>query len=241
VKLLPASSSISIDQDLALEKTPRRSISTVTEQTSIQQEGHSMYSFWKKRVAQGCRGMRARCYAVVVLALFMIFPNGASAAAQADGGILYREITARRDMITVKLLGVTEYALTEAFNDVLERAPGVVQARRYRFRLEPSRPADCIVEWSVRIQDTDPFQLQGHINEMLQEGVEKETIAAGTADKSRPGIGDLDRISNIRPWRASSRQIEFVLDRHRSAHPVCEGPFCHGSRYWEALPGAGFE
>ncbi|MBC8466782.1 MAG: hypothetical protein H8D55_02975, partial [Deltaproteobacteria bacterium] len=74
-------------------------------------------------------------------------------------GILQQEIKARKDLISVKLLGVTEYEVTEMFNDLLISAPGVMEARRYRFTLDPQRPARCIVEWQVKIGDTDAFQL----------------------------------------------------------------------------------
>lgn len=195
----------------------------------------------KESVARGLRLSEGLLYAAILLALLIIFPTGALAAAQMDGGILHREISARCDLINVRLAGVTEYPLTEIFHDVLKRAPGVVEAKRYRFHLDPSRPADCIVEWAVWIRDTDPFQLQIHINEMVHGPTRQESTVAERGAAWRSGSGGLEQMKDIRPCRASSREIGFVLDRQRSPTPTGRIRPANRTRYWEGLPGAGFE
>ena len=194
----------------------------------------------KQRAATGPHPSWGPFWRAVLLALLMVLPTGTHAA-QIDGGILQREISARYDLINVKLLGVTEYALTELFNDVLERAPGVVEARRYRFRMEPSRPAACIVEWAVRIQDTDPFQLQGHIDEMIRAEIRPEIGVAKRSTTQRPGMGRPEQMSEIRPWRASAKEIEFVLDHRRSFSPTGGTRPANRATYWRGVSGAGFE
>lgn len=67
----------------------------------------------KESVIRGLRVSEGLLCTAILLALFMIFPTGASAAAQMDGDILHREISARCDLINVRLAGVTEYPLTK--------------------------------------------------------------------------------------------------------------------------------
>ena len=65
----------------------------------------------------------------VVFSLIMILPAATVAATWGDGGILQQEIKTREGLISVKLLGVTEYKVTEMFNDLLMSAPGVMEAK----------------------------------------------------------------------------------------------------------------
>jgi hypothetical protein len=194
----------------------------------------------KQRAATGPHPSRGPFCRAVLLALLVILPTGARAA-QIEGGILQREISARYDLINVKLLGVTEYALTELFNDVLERAPGVVEARRYRFRMEPSRPAACIVEWAVRIRDTDPFRLQRYIDEMMRAAIHPEVGVAKRSTTQRPRMGRPEQMGEIRPWRASAKEIQFVLDHKRSPTPTGGTGPAERAAYWRGVSGAGFE
>ncbi|MBC8466439.1 MAG: hypothetical protein H8D55_01255 [Deltaproteobacteria bacterium] len=185
------------------------------------------------------RYLTGRLCIAVALSLIMILP--ATAATRGDGGILQQEIKEREDLISVKLIGVTEYEVTEMFNDLLVSAPGVVEARRYRFRLNPQRPASCIVEWQVKIGDTDAFQLESSLFRMLRDaashGTEDETIVF-TFD---PTAEDLATFNDIRPWRASSSEIQFVSGRPWRPAPFAEGRPYEGGRSWRTWPDAGFE
>lgn len=192
---------------------------------------------WESR----SRFLKSWLYIAVILSLFMILPALAAAATRGEGGILQKEINARESLISVKLVGVTEYEVTEMFNDLLMSAPGVIEARRYRFRLNPKRPADCIVEWQVKIGDTDAFQLESSLYKMLRHtahNMAEDEAAVFTFD---PTEEDLVRLRKIRPWRASSKEIQFV-----SARPWSPA-FSDGSRTNENVknrrmwPDAGFE
>ncbi len=177
----------------------------------------------------------------VVLSLIMILPAVAAAATRGNGGILQEEIKARKDLISVKLLGVTEYEVAEMFNHLLMSAPGVMEARRYRFRLDPQKPASCIVEWQVKIGDTDAFQLESSLYRMLRDaarhGIEDEAPVF-TFD---PTVEDLGSLKDIRPWRASSREIQFVSGRPWRPASIAEKRTYENVKKWRIWPDAGFE
>ena len=199
------------------------------------------------KISGKCKGeglscsLKGRLYVAVVLSLIMILPTAAAAATRGDGGILQQEIKAREDLISVKLLGVTEYEVTEMFNDLLMSAPGVMEAKRYLFRLDPQRPAGCIVEWQVKIGDTDAFQLESNLYRMLRDAARHGTEDEASVFTFDPTVEDLGRFKDIRPWRASSREIQFVLGRPwRQAQTGGARPYEDGKN-WRVWPGAGFE
>jgi len=187
------------------------------------------------------RFLRGHLYIVVVLSLIMILPAVAAAATRGDGGILQQEIKAREDLISVKLLGVTEYEVTEMFNDLLMSAPGVMEAKRYRFRLDPQRPAHCIVEWQVKIGDTDAFQLESSLYRMLRDAAHHGTEDEAPVFTFDPTVEDLQSFRDIRPWRASSREIQFVSGRQWRPASIAEGRPYEEDRNWSTWPDAGFE
>ena len=55
------------------------------------------------------RFLKSWSYIAVVLSLIIILPAVAAAATRGNGGILQQEIRAREGLISVKLIGVTEY------------------------------------------------------------------------------------------------------------------------------------
>ena len=187
------------------------------------------------------RFLGSRLYIAVVLSLIMILPAVAAAAKRGNGGILQQEIKAREDLISVKLLGVTEYEVTEMFNDLLMSAPGVMEAKRYRFRLDPQKPARCIVEWQVKIADTDAFQLESSLYRMLRDAARHGTEDEAPIFTFNPTVEDLGRFKDIRPWRASSREIQFVSGRPWRPTSITEKRPYEEGRNWGAWPDAGFE
>ena len=182
-----------------------------------------------------------RLYIAVVLSLIMILPAATVAATRGDGGILQQEIKTREDLISVKLLGVTEYEVTEIFNDLLMSAPGVMEAKRYRFRLDPQKPASCIVEWQVKIGNTDVFQLESSLYRMLRDAARHRTGDEAPVFIFDPTVGDMESFKDIRPWRASSREIQFVSGRPWHSTSITEGRAYEGGRNWGTWPDAGFE
>ena len=187
------------------------------------------------------RFLKSWPYIAVVLSLFMILPAVAAAATRGEGGILQKEINARENLISVKLVGVTEYEVTELFNDLLMSAPGVIEAKRYRFSLDPQRPTDCIVEWQVKIGDTDAFQLESSLYRMLRNTARHESEDETQIFTSDPTLKELESFKDIRPWRASRREIQFVTGRPWRPASIAEKRPYKNVKNWRMWPDAGFE
>ena len=152
----------------------------------------------------------------ILLSLMMLLPI---AAAGREDGVLQREIKACGDVISVKLLGVTDYEITEIFNALLMKAPGVMEAKRYRFHLDPRKPSICVVEWQVTIGDTDVFRLESDLYNMLQNNVLNEDDVHQPAFLLRPVAENPEGLKAIRPWRSSSREIRFLSDQRLHQRP----------------------
>ena len=224
-----------------LEKFRVPSIIGVTAQTSAREEVQLMNQSGKQRSRSQYRVSKNPFCMTLVCVLLMIFPATAVAATQVAAGILQREINKHHDLIRVRLLGATEYELVEIFNDLLRCAPGVKEARRYRFSLDPQSPEVCMVEWQVRIEDTDPFQLESYLYEMVREAVQEGRGETGPVFTLQPAGVDLERLRDIRPWRASNSEIEFVLYRPWPLNATGWKRPCIDAKYWGGQPGAGFE
>jgi len=178
---------------------------------------------------------------VFAIALIIGLPVTDAAGKVSDGGILQQGIESHQDVISVKLLGVTKYELTEMFNDLLIKAPGVVKAKRYRLCLEPDNPGACIVEWQVRLEDADAFQLEIKLYRMVRDLANSKTDVHTPALSFQPTAEDLALLKDIRPWRASIREIQFVLNRTLRFAPTCGRlPFADSGN-WNVWPNAGFE
>ena len=199
------------------------------------------------KISGKCKGegrsrfFKGHLHIAVVLSLILILPAVAAAGTRGNGGILQQEIKAREGLVSVKLIGVTEYEVTEMFNDLLMSAPGVMEAKRYSFRLDPQRPARCIVEWQVKITDTDAFQLESSLYRMLRNAAHHGTEDDASVFTFDPTVEDLGRFKNIRPWRASSKEIQFVSGQPwRPASSGGGRPYEDGKN-WRVWPDAGFE
>jgi len=187
------------------------------------------------------RYLTGRLHLAVILGLIMILPAATVAATGGDGGVLQQEINTRKDLISVKLLGVTEYEVTEIFNDLLMSAPGVMEAKRYRFRLDPQEPANCIVEWQVKIGDTDAFHLESSLYRMLRDAARQGTEDEAPVFTFDPTVEDPGHFKDIRPWRASSREIQFVSGRLWRPASIAKGQAYEEGRNRRTWPDAGFE
>jgi signal transduction protein with GAF and PtsI domain len=174
------------------------------------------------------------------IALIICLPFTAAAEKEREGGILRQGIECSHQNIIVKLLGVTNYELTEIFNDLLIKTPGVVDAKRYRLCLEPDKPLACIVEWQVRLENDDAFQLETRLYRQVRDLAEKKIEAHTLNFSFKPTEDDLALLNHIRPWRASVREIQFVMNRSLPVIPKGRTPFPE-SGCWQVWPNAGFE
>ncbi len=134
-------------------------------------------------------------------------------AAATAGGALARNIQQNAKYISVRLDGATEYELVEAFGKVVKTARGVEYAKNFSQRILPDNPKGSFVNWRVTIADTDPFVLQANIVKMLNDISDNggEVVLKGVP--YRYTAAEVDMLKGIRPADATSREIQFVLDR----------------------------
>ncbi|CAG35945.1 hypothetical protein [Desulfotalea psychrophila] len=133
--------------------------------------------------------------------------------APATGGALARNFKQHEQYLSIKLDGVTEYAIVEVFGKVLKTANGVNYAKNYGQRIVPDNPQASYVSWRVNISGTDPFVLQANIMKMLND------ISANGGEIVMKGVpyrytqAEIDMLKGVRPGDATSREVQFVLDR----------------------------
>ena len=179
-------------------------------------------------------------YMAVAIALTAGLPGMAKAAKGEVGG-LQKGATKGGTLINVVLTGATEYELTEMFNDLIMQTPGVVEAKRYRLRLEPDNPGACVVVWQVRVEDLDAFQLESALYQMLRQSEIEEDGVENHAFSVEPTVEHLALFRHIRPWHASSRELHFVLERPGKPTPLSSEWHRRGKGSWRSWPNAGFE
>jgi hypothetical protein len=142
-------------------------------------------------------------------------PKGSGDAAEPDGGVLKRHALAVAHVLTVRLDGCSQYEVSEAFGKVINTATGVVNAKRYSSRIMPENPQASFMIWRVEIKETDPFRLQANVLKMIDD-----IMAAGGHLRLR-GVPyrytatELGLLKGIRGGDATSREIQFVIDRDR--------------------------
>lgn len=139
--------------------------------------------------------------------------GNAPSSTTATGGALARNIKQNAQYISVRLDGVTEYELVEAFGKVVKSASGVEYAKNYGQRIMPDNPQASFVNWRVTIADTDAFVLQANIVKMLNDISDNggEIVLKGVP--YRYDAAEVDMLKGIRPADATSLEVQFVLDR----------------------------
>jgi hypothetical protein len=130
-----------------------------------------------------------------------------------NGGALARNIKKNAPFITVRLGGSTDFQVTEVFGKVVNSATGVIGAKRYASQMIPDNPQASYVTWRATIEGTDPFKLQTNILKMIQD----ISDAGGTIQIKgipyRYSAFEIEMLKGIRPADATSREIQFVIDR----------------------------
>jgi len=129
------------------------------------------------------------------------------------GGALARNIRKNESLITVRLDRATDYEVVEAFGKVVNTVTGVIAAKRYNSRIVPDNPQACYVNWRLTIQGTDPFRLQANIQKMLHDISDSGGTVQVKGVPYRYTAAEIDLLKGIRPGDATSREIQFVMDR----------------------------
>ena len=142
----------------------------------------------------------------------VIGSKGSGTSSQ-GGGALARKSKSLENLIEVRLDGATEYTLSEIFGKVVNTARGVVEAKRMASNIVPNNPQACWVTWRLRIEDTDPFRLQSNIMKMVHDILEAGGELHYKGVPYRYTAAEVDLLKGIRPGEATSRRIQFVIDR----------------------------
>lgn len=124
---------------------------------------------------------------------------------------LEKSLDPQSEILTVKLLGVTSYELTEIFNDIIETTPGVIKARRCQLHLDPEHPQAGRVQWQVTFCNTTPFALESAIYNRLKE-ISDSSINTYLANGFTINVTDRERatLKAIKPGQSTSRTLCFI-------------------------------
>jgi hypothetical protein len=133
-----------------------------------------------------------------------------------EGGVLQRRADALSNLIDVRLDGANEYELAEVFGKVVNSATGVMEAKRYSSQMIPDNPQASWTLWRVRIHDTDPFRLQANIMNMINQILDAGGHIYLHGVPYRYSAAEVDMLMGIRPGDATSRSVQFVIDRERA-------------------------
>lgn len=140
-----------------------------------------------------------------------------------SGGVIQRRADALENLLDVRLDQCTEYEITEVFGKVINTATGVLEAKRYGSRIVPDNPQASYMLWRVKIENTDPFRLQTNVMKMINDILDNGGQITLKGVPYRYTAGEVDLLMGIRPGDATSRSIQFIVDRERARDKAFEG------------------
>lgn len=141
----------------------------------------------------------------------------------ASGGVIQRRADAIEDLLDIRLDQCSEYEITEVFGKVINTATGVVEAKRYGTRIVPDNPQASYMIWRVKIENTDPFRLQTNVMKMVNDILDNGGQVTLKGVPYRYTAAEVDLLMGIRPGDATSRSIQFIVDRERARDKAFEG------------------
>ena len=159
-------------------------------------------------------------------------------------GPLAKSLEKQTDILTVNLLGVTSYELTEIFNDIIETTPGVVEARRCQLYLNPEHPESGRVEWQVTFCNTTPFALESAIYNRLKE-ITGSNLTTYKTNSFALNLSDSDlaTLKAIKPGQSTSRTLCFLEMDVFAENSPAKWHYSHPQTInnWQNYPNRGFE
>jgi hypothetical protein len=165
------------------------------------------------------------------LTAWSVTPKGAEVVSGAagttgnpqKGGVLARRAAELENLIEVRLDGATEYTLSEIFGKIINTARGVAEAKRMASNIVPNTPQACYVTWRVRIEDTDPFRLQSNVMKMVHDILDAGGEVYLKGIPYRYTADEVDLLKGLRPGEATSRRVQFVVDRELARDKELQG------------------
>lgn len=112
--------------------------------------------------------------------------------------------------IHISLYQANDYERIEFFGKILNSRRGVLEARQLTLKVIPDNPQASSVEWIVKIDSniTDPFRLQANIMKIMKNIVDADGMT-----------NEVNLIKGLRPGKATSRSIQFFIDRIACTQP----------------------
>lgn len=141
-----------------------------------------------------------------------------SSSGQAGEGVLAKNISKQGKYLNLRLDQANQYELVEAFGKMVNTVRGVAHTRRYNQRIVPDNPQACVTEWEVEIDtnETDPFRLQANIMKMSNDILDAGGNIRINEVPYRYTPSEMKMMMGLRPGEATSRSIQFVIDRERA-------------------------
>jgi len=150
---------------------------------------------------------------VFLVTVFSVSPSQALTRSDSTraAGTLEKNLRTQADILTVKLLGVTSYELTEIFNDIIETTPGVIKAQCCQLHLDPEHPQAGRVEWQITFCNTTPFALESAIYNRIKE-IGNSDATAYLTNAFTIDLTDNERetLKAIKPGQSTSRTLCFI-------------------------------
>ncbi len=132
-------------------------------------------------------------------------------------GVLAKNIQNQAKYVNLRLDQANEYEIVEVFGKVVNTVRGVTDARRFNQRIVSDNPQACVSEWEVEIDNeaTDPFRLQANIMKMINDILDAGGTIRINGVPYRYTPSEMKLMMGIMPGTATSRSVQFVIDRER--------------------------
>lgn len=141
-------------------------------------------------------------------------PEPVSSEAAQNNGVLARSAQKYQDTLNVRLDGATDWQIAEVFGKILNTVTGVQDATRYGSNIVPDNPQASYAAWRARIDGTEPFRLQANVMTMIRQVIDAGGQLTLKGVPYRYSPHEIELLKGIRPGKANSRQLQFVVDRN---------------------------
>ncbi len=165
-----------------------------------------------------------------------------SRSGSSGSGVLAKNIKNQAKYINLRLDKANEYEIVEAFGKVINTVGGVRHAKRFNQRIVPDNPQVCVTEWEVEINPntTDPFRLQANIMKMINDILDAGGTIRINGVPYRYTPSEMKLMMGIMPGSATSRSLEFFVNRERMRDREFAGRHDPAEKYRKAAK-PGFE
>jgi len=146
-----------------------------------------------------------------------VVQTSSSSQGTSGQGVLAKNIQNQAKYVNLRLDQANEYEIVEVFGKVVNTVRGVTDSRRFNQRIIPDNPQACVTEWEVEIDPdaTDPFRLQANIMKMVNDILDAGGTIRINGVPYRYTPSEMKLMMGIMPGSATSRSIQFVIDRER--------------------------